>query len=118
MKAALRIRQIRPAGFRQAAAHPTIDKPTRPRHRARVLHSIANNERRGGLFCTFEKGWNVFCRMLAVAIERQRPSKIFFSGMSPSLAQRRSLSEIPTIAQYCRSGGLRPGGRLIYRTIV
>jgi hypothetical protein len=115
---ALCVGQMPARAPRQLAAHPAVHLPAQPQNGARVVHAVADNEQRPGLFSALQKGGQIVRRMLAVAIESEGPFKALTQRPGQAGPERRALAEVPLMASHRRARRRSQGRGVVRRTVI
>ena len=102
----------------ELAAHPAIHLPAQPGNGARVGHPVPDNQQRPGLPGALKKSRHVIRRMLAVTVQREDPCKILLSRLGQAGPERDAFAEVFCVPDHLRARRLRPGRRVVRRTII
>jgi hypothetical protein len=117
-KTTLRVGQVFARAPRQLAAHPAVHLPAQPGNGARVVHAVAHDQQRPGLFGALQKGGHVIRRMLTITVKREGPFKALFPCLAQAGFERSTLAEVLRMPDHRRARGLGPDRGVIRRTIV
>jgi hypothetical protein len=112
-KSALAVRQFTTRERRQFSTHPTIHDTTHKGHLARLIHSIADNERRRRAFSALQKISNVARRVLSIAIHAQRPGEAALTRKVPSRSQGRPFALRGGVRNHFGAGAAGPFHRRV-----
>ena len=115
---ALRVGQGTARAPGELTAHPAVHLPAQPGNGACVGHPVADYQQRPGLPGAFKKSRHVIRRVLAIAVQREGPLKALLPCPGQPGPERGALAEIFFVRDHQRARRLRPGRRVVRRTVI